>query len=343
MTKEIVAWQPTGEDLDSTVSSRVLDRIAASVPDTTRRAYAGDWKKFVSWCAATGRLSMPATPETLAEYSSFMADSGKAPASIMRALSSIRVIHDLGGHVPPSVLAARAVIKSYRQERALEGKLNRTSATPLSARHLKEVSAALDSRGLSMFRDRVVFVLGWAMMARRSELAALNIEDVVEVESGLDVNVRKAKADQMADGRIVGVPYGSDPITCPVRLTRAWVAVLAERGITSGALLRPIDRHGHIAGEPGTALAGKVQEGGRLTGHGIGLIVKRAGRAAGIPLAGLKAHSLRAGGATGAYTGGADLLSIGRHGGWHDGSSALLGYIRDVDRWKKNPMHGAGL
>jgi hypothetical protein len=38
-----------------------------------------------------------------------------------------------------------------------------------------------------------------------------------------------------------------------------------------------------------------------------------------------------------------NLLSIGRHGGWHDGSSVLTGYIRDVDRWKKNPMHGAGL
>ncbi|WP_248960239.1 hypothetical protein [Sphaerisporangium perillae] len=35
--------------------------------------------------------------------------------------------------------------------------------------------------------------------------------------------------------------------------------------------------------------------------------------------------------------------AIGRHGGWQDGSTILLRYIRDVDRWKKNPIHGAGL
>jgi hypothetical protein len=50
-----------------------------------------------------------------------------------------------------------------------------------------------------------------------------------------------------------------------------------------------------------------------------------------------------ASGASGAHLGGADLLTIGRHGGWADGSNALLGYIRDVDRWERNPMYKAGL
>lgn len=44
-----------------------------------------------------------------------------------------------------------------------------------------------------------------------------------------------------------------------------------------------------------------------------------------------------------AHLGGADLLTIGRHGSWADGSNALLGYIRDVDRWARNPMYKAGL
>jgi hypothetical protein len=82
---------------------------------------------------------------------------------------------------------------------------------------------------------------------------------------------------------------------------------------------------------------------GRLSGRAIADIVKRTAEGAGIPTDQLRAHSLRAGGVTGAYLAGADLVSIGRHGGWHDGSTVLLRYIRDVDRWKKNPMHGAGL
>ncbi|MER6831985.1 hypothetical protein ABT352_38765 [Streptosporangium sp. NPDC000563] len=29
-----------------------------------------------------------------------------------------------------------------------------------------------------------------------------------------------------------------------------------------------------------------------------------------------------------------------RHGGWADGSTALLGYIEEADRWSDNPVTG---
>lgn len=344
MSAAVAAYVPPGTDADTTVSARVLERIAASVPDSTRRAYAGDWERFTAWCARTGRTMLPCTAETLAEYASAMADDGKAPASIMRAMTSIRVVHKLGGHYPPDTLPARAVIKTYRNERADRGEPNERPAAPLSVRQLKTAAEAADPDSLIGLRDRLLLVLGWAMMARRGELARLNIADLTEVEQGLDVVIRKAKADQMAVGRKVAVPYGSDPTTCPVRLTRAWLALLAARGITSGPLFRRIDRHGHIGGDPTAPQAGKrASDDGRLDTSSIRLIVRRAALNAGLPTQGIKAHSLRAGGATGAYIGGADLLSIGRHGGWLDGSPVLTRYIRDVDRWKKNPMHGAGL
>lgn len=343
MSSEVMAYRPAGTDSDAIVSDRVLSRIKASVPESTRRAYAGDWRRFAEWCSDYARTAIPATPETLAEYASWMADAGKAPATIMRAVASIRVVHKLGGHWPPDTLAAQAVVKTYRNERAERGEPNERPATALSVRQLKALAAALDPAIPRQLRDRVILVLGWAMMARRGELARLNIADVTEVADGLDVIVRKAKADQMAEGRKVGVPYGSDPLTCPVRLTRAWLALLAERGITRGPLFRIIDRHGRIGGEPDVIVSGHPVPDGRLTGHAIGAIVARSAEAAGITGESIRGHSLRAGGVTGAYLGGADLLSIGRHGGWHDGSAVLMRYVRDVDRWKKNPMHGAGL
>ncbi|WP_019635103.1 hypothetical protein [Actinomadura atramentaria] len=106
-------------------------------------------------------------------------------------------------------------------------------------------------------------------------------------------------------------------------------------------MLRGIDRHGHIAGRPGWA--GNASADGRMSGDGIARVIKDTAARAGLGHTAIRGHSLRAGGATGAYLGGADLVSIGRHGGWSDGSNALLRYIRDVDRWQKNPMHGAGL
>lgn len=343
MTVEIVAYQPVNAGTDTAVSDRVLGRIAASVPAATQRAYKGDWKNFTEWCARTARSPLPATAETLAEYASALADEHKAPATIMRALSSIRVVHKLGGHYPPELLAARAVVKAYRNERADDGQPNERPASALSVRQLKTVTEALDPDEVAGLRNRLILVLGWAMMARRSDLVRLNIGDVTEVDQGLEIVVRKAKSDQMAEGRKVAMPYGSDPLTCPVRLTRAWLALLAGRGMASGPLLRRVDRHGRIGGEPGADMSGRGSDDGRLSGHAVRTIVQQSAARAGLMDRGIKAHSLRAGGVTGAYLGGADLLSIGRHGGWHDGSPVLLRYVRDVDRWKKNPMHGAGL
>lgn len=51
-------------------------------------------------------------------------------------------------------------------------------------------------------------------------------------------------------------------------------------------------------------------------------------------------HSMRRGFATEARRNGHDLERIGRHGGWADGSRALLGYLEDADRWTHNPVSG---
>jgi integrase len=189
----------------------------------------------------------------------------------------------------------------------------------------------------------VILVLGWAMMARRSELVALDLPDVVEEHQGLLVTVRRSKTDHHSRGRHVALPYGADPATCPVRLVRAWTTILIERGITTGPLLRRIDRHGIIGGQPGARISGRGPADGRMAGQAVGMVLARAAGKADIDVDGLRAHSLRAGGVTGAYLAGADLLSIGRHGGWGDGSTVLLRYVRDVDRWKRNPMASAGL
>lgn len=328
---------------DTAVSQRVLDRIRASVAENTRRAYEADWRAFATWCAQAERSPLPATPETLAEYASFRADAGAAPASIMRCLASIRVFHEYAGHrPPPTTKPAHAVIKAYRNERASKGLSNRHQAKPLSIEQLRKMCAALNTGDAKGARDRLVLVLGWAMMARRSELIGLNIADITENDAGMVVLVRKSKTDQAALGRNVAIPHSADPGTCPVLLTRAWLALLADRGITEGPLIRRIDKAGRIGGEPlyGRFMAGRTAKDLRISAPTVGIILRRAALAAGISPKDLSPHSLRAGGATAAYIEGADLLSIGRHGGWDDKTTVLPAYIRNVDIWKKNPMQG---
>jgi integrase len=119
---------------------------------------------------------------------------------------------------------------------------------------------------------------------------------------------------------------------------------MESRGITEGPLFRRVDSSGRIAGQPPLLPPRRRgSQDGRLTGPGVWHIVKRAAERAGLNSAYVQAHSLRAGGATGAYLGGADLLTISRHGGWKDGSQVVTRYIRDVDAWEKNAMNGAGL
>lgn len=58
---------------------------------------------------------------------------------------------------------------------------------------------------------------------RRSELVALDAGHVTETGDGLVVTVPRSKTDQEGEGREIGIPYGSNLTTCPVRTTRIWL------------------------------------------------------------------------------------------------------------------------
>ncbi|MDI3340099.1 MAG: hypothetical protein QJR03_06160 [Sphaerobacter sp.] len=74
---------------------------------------------------------------------------------------------------------------------------------------------------LGGLRDRVLLLLGFAGAFRRSELVSLNVEDLSLTSAGLVVRLRRSKTDQERQGRPVGIPYGAQPNTCPVRAVQA--------------------------------------------------------------------------------------------------------------------------
>ncbi|MFD9950626.1 hypothetical protein ACFWYW_58060 [Nonomuraea sp. NPDC059023] len=137
---------------------------------------------------------MPCTAETLAEFVSAMADRGYAPASLRRMMAAVRSLHRLAARPMPDGAPARAVIKCYRNERAAAGIANTgPRALALWAQQLRELVAACVFPGApgwpprsaaTAARDRLVLVLGWAMMARRGELRALDLQNVAQVEHG---------------------------------------------------------------------------------------------------------------------------------------------------------------
>jgi hypothetical protein len=66
-------------------------------------------------------------------------------------------------------------------------------------------------------RDRALVLLGFAGAFRRSRLGALDIIDCAFGKDELTVTLPRSKTDQDGAGRKIGIPYGSNPETCPVR------------------------------------------------------------------------------------------------------------------------------
>ena len=97
--------------------------------------------------------------------------------------------------------------------------------------------------GLIGVRDRALILLGFAGAFRRSELVAFTLADCVFDKNGLTMTLRRSKTDQEGAGRKVGIPYGSNPLTCPVRTVQEWIGRAA---ITEGYLFRSVNRHNRV-------------------------------------------------------------------------------------------------
>src|SRR5579884_221905 len=229
-------------DVDLTVSPSTRERIDDGWAANTSRAYERNLRAFTAWCSAQSRTALPATAQTLAEYVEHLCAEGKAPSTVEQAVATIRAAHRLAGYAnQPDTSAARLVLRSHRRERAGQGARKR-KAPPLVLDALRAMVDATDPGTAAGARDRLLLVLGFALMGRRSELAALDLTDVTETENGLLVQIRMSKTDQDAHGEEVAIPRGNHDDTDPVGLLRAWRARLAEDGIESGRLLRSVDR-----------------------------------------------------------------------------------------------------
>lgn len=327
------------------LSGAARDALAAGTADSTRRAYSTDWATFTTWCATTGHLPLPATPECIVEYVTALTTTPRpktgrpySPSSIERAVAAIRTAHAAANVSPPSTKGARIVLRGYRDRlaRTKDPAAKPRRAQPAVPTALRAMLATLDRDTLIGKRDAALLLLGYATAARVSELVALDLADVPETDHGIEASLYRKKIKAFTDS---AVPYGSNPATCPVRAVRALREALAEAGRIDGPLFIRIDRHGRIAPPMYRRGVPIGDPSGRLTAQAAAQVVERTASAAGLE-GQWSGHSLRRGFATAARKAGHDLVRIGRHGGWADGSKALLGYFEDSDKWEDTPVSG---
>ncbi len=284
----------------------------------TLRAYRADWRHFSDWCAAAGFVPVPAAPATVGAYLASLADT-HAPNSIRRRLSALGKMHRFNDL--PWNPAHRDI------QQPLQGLLRVSRRAPqraaaLTLPMLRRVVATCDQSACGR-RDRALLLFGFAGALRRSEIVALQVEDVAEVAGGLQLRIGRGKTDQTGQGADVGLPRGRHAETCPVLAFRAWQDV-ARRG--AGPLFRRVSAGGRV-GEAA------------LHPDAVRRILGRRVRMAGIEVEGfgrLSAHALRVGFITEAYDKGVRDEDIMRHTRHRD-LRTMRGYVQRAGLVRESP------
>jgi integrase len=273
-----------------------------------KTGYKADLEHFRDWGG-----DIPTTDLQLAAYLAEQATTLKA-ATLTRRLAAISIAHK--GQRLPSPVSSPLVRATMRGVRREHGTAQRQAA-PLLREDLFVVLGAMGDR-LKDLRDRALLLVGFAGGLRRSELAAINLNDFERVREGIVLTIRRSKTDQDGMGRKIGIPLGRT-IHCPVRALENW---LSAAQVEDGPVFRPVDRHGRVSFD-------------QLSGEAVSLIVHDRMAAAGFDPDGYSGHSLRAGFATSATRAGISTLKIRQQTG-HASDAMLSRYVRDGELFLGN-------
>lgn len=297
-------------------------RARASSPNT-RRAYEAHWRAFDAWCLSQGLIALPATGEVLVAYLRELEQhTALAASSVSVRLAAIQHAHRLARQ--PSPMAdprAVEVWEGYQREHARAP----SQAWALEAGDVKRMLEQCPA-DLGGDRDAALLLVGFVGGFRRSELAALDVEDIQWHERGAIVTLRRSKTNAAGRLEVKAIPYLS-PATCPARHLRAY---LEAARIDSGAVFRAV-------GRDGWSLRSE-----RLSGGSVARVVKKLAAAAGLDATHYSGHSLRSGFLTTANRGRASTASMMRQTG-HRRIETALEYIRNRDPFDDCAAYALGL
>ena len=183
---------------DDLVDSRLLAAGAAA-----------GWALFDDWCAVTGHLPLPATPDTVL---AFLVDCPAAPGTFGRRLSAIDAAHRAAGMAPPQ--------RTDRVRDAVRGRPAQPVRLELPADRVEAALRRLPSHGWinGWFgrRDRALLVVAAAGVPYR-RITALTVGDIT-LERGV--------ATITTPTGPVTVRPDADPVVCRPCVLVRWLRAL---------------------------------------------------------------------------------------------------------------------
>ena len=276
--------------------------LRAATSDNTREAYQRDVNHFLG---QGGQL--PATPELIEAYLKQCAPDYN-PRTLKRRLIALRQWHQLKGEKDPT--KHPMVTKTMRGIARLHG-VPRKQAHAMRLADLDQIVKYLNLQDKPLtIRNRALLLLGFFGAFRRSELIALQWENVRFEENGMIITVSRSKTDQTGEGMDCVIPFGND-VRCPVRALISWRSTSRQ---FTGPIFRRISKTGNIGAQA-------------ITPQYFNRLLRQIAKEAGIAQADkMSSHSLRRGFATEASRLGASMPAIQRHGRWRS-TKTVFEYI----------------
>jgi len=288
----------------------LLKLLGASTTSSTRRAYESDLRHFIGWGGA-----LPSSSLEIARYLAAYARH-LSMATLSRRLVAIGQAHAIRGLVNPT--KTDLVRRTLRGVRRTYGAPQRRAAA-LTRENLLAVASHLGD-SLRDVRDRALLLVGFAGAFRRSDLVAMNYDEVHQTVHGITVTIPRGKTDQEGHGREILIPCGSTT-ACPVKSLNDW---LLASGTADGAVFRSLRKGGQIGPT-------------RLSPEAVAVIVKRRVMEAGLDSAMSSGHSLRAGYATSAAASGMPIWQIKAQTG-HATDTMVGRYIQTATLLESVPL-----
>lgn len=210
--------------LENAETMNVLTR--GQYAKNTLVSFTNDWNNFLQFCLEQHVSVLPATADTVHRFIEKMADSRKL-ASLKRYVVTISLVHRCHSLPDP---CAKSEIRLAMRKQQTDKHSDQQNAAAFRDKHLQQLLSVYDvATKAKDVRDCAIWAVMFEGMLKRSELAALCVDDLFIHDDGL-----------------IDISVGNHTIALSNVSSKALQRWLVIGAIFDDVVFRRIDRHGNV-------------------------------------------------------------------------------------------------
>ena len=191
------------------ILQKTILKINGTYAPSTIRAYKASFEEFIIFCEECKKSALPASPAVMAQFIQSLTLRKLSSATIRRTVSGIGTIHKLNRLNDPT-RDPDVLIEMRRMHRQLGRSAKQ--ANP-STREILEKLIGVTDQSIRGIRDKALLMVAYDTLCRRSELIALQAQDIghpeqknkVKRECEITILIRKSKTDPERTGKYVRI------------------------------------------------------------------------------------------------------------------------------------------